>query len=147
MSPAYAVHTVFGMRPGVHTYPVGELERAEIHALVADIDDGFNRKAPELADRPFAADAVVVVPDGRIIRGWDELFGYHTGRLAGDASTWKIRTTVLGVLMPGPDTAIVHTRQEMTTSAGGFANHGTLVAVRRDGRWWIAAFHNTNVAQ
>ncbi|MEW2354218.1 SgcJ/EcaC family oxidoreductase [Spirillospora sp. NPDC029432] len=134
-------------RPDVHTTPVGEHDLAELQALVLELQEGFNRKEARVLDRPFAADAVVVVPDGTMIRGWDELFAYHTARLATAASTWKMRSETLSVVMPGPDTAVVHFRQEMTTPNGDFANHGTAVAVRRDGRWWIGALHNTNVVE
>lgn len=134
-------------RPEVHTTPVNDQDLAKLQALVADIEDGFNRKEAAVLDRPFSADAVVVVPDGRMIRGWDELFAYHTDRLANVVSTWKTRISVLSAVMPGPDTAVLHFRQETTTPDGGFANHGTVVAIRRDGRWWIGALHNTNIVQ
>ncbi|MFF5207233.1 hypothetical protein [Streptosporangium sp. NPDC000396] len=47
--------------------------------------------------------------------------------------------------MTGPDTAVVHFKQETTTPGGGFADHGTVVAVRWQGKRWISALHNTNI--
>lgn len=133
-------------RPEAAT-PVNERDATELRALVATVEDGFNRKRADIADRWFTSDAVVIVADGTIIRGWDDLFAYHTSRLASAASAWRMRMTVLGMSHIAVDTAVVHFRQDMDTPNGTFANHGTLVAVRRDGRWWISALHNTNVAQ
>ncbi|WP_433336819.1 YybH family protein [Spirillospora sp. CA-294931] len=132
------------VRPSVREIP-GEGDLKELRELVAELAEGFNRKEAAVLDRPFAADAVVVVPDGRIIRGWDELFAYHTARLAEVVSTWTMRQSVLSATMLGPDEAVLHIRQEMATPEREFANHGTVVASRRDGRWWISALHNTNV--
>ena len=132
-------------RPTAFTTPLGDEDVAELAGLLADLETGFNDKVADVLDRPFTADAVVVVPDGTVIRGWDDLFAYHTARLATAVATWTTRVMVLSASSPGPDTALVHFRQETTTPGGGFANHGTAFAVRRDGSWWISALHNTNV--
>ncbi|MFD0898940.1 SgcJ/EcaC family oxidoreductase [Actinomadura sediminis] len=132
-------------RPAVHT-PVDGADLAALRRLVTDIEDGFNGKRAAILDRPFAADAVVVVPDGTMIRGWDDLFAYHTARLAGPVADWRTRVTLLDAVSPSPGTAVLHLRQETTGPDLAFANHGTVVAVRRDGAWWIGALQNTNVA-
>ncbi|MFB4315811.1 SgcJ/EcaC family oxidoreductase [Actinomadura sp. 21ATH] len=132
-------------RPAVNS-GVDEADLARLRRLVADLEDGFNRKRAAVLDRPFAADAVVVVPDGTLIRGWDDLFAYHTARLAGAVADWRTRVTLLDAASPNPGTAVLHLRQETTGPDLAFANHGTAVAVRRDGAWWISALQNTNVA-
>ncbi|MEU0538730.1 SgcJ/EcaC family oxidoreductase [Nocardia sp. NPDC005978] len=132
-------------RPEVFTAAVSAEDRAQLHALITHLEDGFNSKEAAVLDRPFARDAVIVVPDGTLIRGWDDLFAYHTERLANAASTWKTQIRMLSVAMLDRDTAVAHFRQDTTIHGGAFANHGTFVAVRRSGAWWIAALHNTNI--
>jgi uncharacterized protein (TIGR02246 family) len=132
-------------RPAALTTPLDDEDVAALAGLLADLENGFNQKAAAVLDRPFTADAVVVVPDGSVIRGWDDLFAYHTARLATAVAAWTTRVVMLSASSPGPDTALVHFRQETTTPSGGFANHGTVLAVRREGSWWIGALHNTNV--
>ncbi|MGV9413572.1 YybH family protein [Nocardia sp. NPDC003693] len=133
-------------RPEVFTTSVSDDDRAQLHSLIADLEDGFNSKRADVLDRPFARDAVVIVPDGTLIRGWDELFAYHTARLANVVASWTTRVRVLSVAMLDQDTAVVHFKQETSTPDRVFANHGTVVAVRRGGAWWISALHNTNIA-
>lgn len=156
---AVAARTVSGMdltgqhgsstdtRPSAITEPPGESDEAALRALVRDIETGFNEKRPDILDHAFTEDAVVVVPDGTLIQGWSDLVAYHTRRLSSVVHDWRIRASVLGITRVDRDTAIVHMRQNMLTPERSFANHGTIVAVRREGRWWIAALHNTNVEQ
>ncbi len=132
-------------RPLAGTLPVDETDDAALRALVRDIETGFNDKRPDVLDGAFTDDAVVVVPDGTLIRGWEALYAYHTQRLSSVVHDWRIHVSVLGLTRIDQDTAIVHMRQDMRTPERSFANHGILVAVRRDGRWWIGAHHNTNV--
>ncbi|MGK5628995.1 SgcJ/EcaC family oxidoreductase [Streptomyces sp. URMC 123] len=122
-----------------------ERDARAIEEVIASLEEGFNAKDAAILDRWFTADAVTIVPNGTILRGWDELFPYHSARLAGPVKDWSTAFSVLDIAFLGPDTALVNTRQETTTPDGGFANHGTCVLVRKDGQWWLAAMHQTNV--
>lgn len=132
-------------RPHAYLAHVDATDTAQLEALVATIEEGFNRKDATILDGRFTADAVLVVPDGTVLRGWTELFAYHGARLDGPVRDWTTRLSVTGIGRPGPEVAVVHVRQETTTPDRSFANHGTIVAVKRDGAWWIAAMQNTNV--
>ncbi|WP_067830532.1 SgcJ/EcaC family oxidoreductase [Actinomadura kijaniata] len=134
-------------RPTAYTASVNDKDAAQIRELIATIETGFNAKDPMVLDGGFTADAVVTVPDGTVIRGWDALFAYHTGRLANAAADWRIAVAVTEIRPLTPDLAVVLFEQRMTTPDRTFANHGTAVVTRRDGAWWIAALHNTNVAE
>lgn len=125
---------------------LGADDSRQIAALVAGLADGFNRKDADVLDRQVAADAVMVAPDGTLLRGWDDLYAYHSARLAGPVVEWHTAFTILSVTPLSPDVAVVHTRQDTTTPDGGLSNHGTCVVTRRDGAWWIAAMHSTNLA-
>ncbi|WP_280264047.1 SgcJ/EcaC family oxidoreductase [Nocardia wallacei] len=133
------------IRPAAYGPPVTEQQLRELEELVASIETGFNDKDAAVLDGRFTRDAVVIVPDGTTLRGWDELFAYHTARLRGPVADWTTRIHVVGAHALGPDTAVVHMRQRTTTPQGDFSNHGTAVVVRRDGAWWFAALQNTNV--
>lgn len=133
-------------RTTVFTGAVADGDTAQIRELLGTIETGFNAKDPAVLDGGFTADAVVTVPDGTVIRGWDALFGYHTERLAKVVAEWRITVEVGEIRGLADDTAVALFEQRMTTPDRTFANHGTAVTVKRDGRWWIAALHNTNVA-
>ncbi|GAA2777796.1 SgcJ/EcaC family oxidoreductase [Saccharopolyspora taberi] len=132
-------------RPNTQDFPSAEADVQEITALITAIETGFNDKDPAVLDGVFAADAVVVAPDGTMLRGWDELFAYHKTRLSGPANGWRISTSVLDVGFLGATSAIVQVRQDMTTPDGGFSNHGTAVAKKVNGVWWLCSFHNTRI--
>ncbi|MGW1998068.1 SgcJ/EcaC family oxidoreductase [Embleya sp. NPDC001921] len=133
-------------RPSVYGPAVSGQDRRDLEQLIAQIETGFNQKDPAVIDGPFSDDAVVIVPDGTVLRGWSNLFEYHTARLNGPVTGWTTRITMTDISSPAPDLAILHLRQDTTTPQGAFANHGTAVAVRKDGAWWISAMQNTNVA-
>ncbi len=133
-------------RPSAYTVPVDEHDARRIEELVARVEDGFNRKDAATLDGPFTRDAVVTVPDGTTLRGWDDLFAYHTARLAGPVNDWNTRMSVLDVRPLSPGVAVAHVRQDTTTPDRTFGNRALLVVVEKDGTWWICAMQNTTVA-
>jgi uncharacterized protein (TIGR02246 family) len=98
-----------------------------------------------MLDRPFTADAVVVAPDGTMVRGWDELYAYHTARLEEPASDWYTTFSVLNIMFPRRNIAVVHTQQNTTTTEREFTNHGTSVMIKKDKEWWICTMQLTTV--
>jgi len=92
-----------------------EQDRRELEQLIARIETGFNRKDAAVLDGPFSGDAVVIVPDGTILRGWPDLFDYHTARLSGPIADWTTRIRILDVSIPTPNLAVLHIRQDTTT--------------------------------
>lgn len=133
-------------RPTVYGSSVTEQDARDLEQLITQIETGFNEKNPAVLDGPFSDDAVVIVPDGTVLRGWHDLFQYHTARLDGPVTGWTTRIKIQSISSPAPGLAILHLRQDTTTPQGAFANHGTVVTVKKDGAWWISALQNTNVA-
>ncbi|GAA2681579.1 SgcJ/EcaC family oxidoreductase [Nonomuraea recticatena] len=132
-------------RPYAFHLPADEHDVRRIEELVAQLEAGFNRKDAATLDGPFTRDAAVTAPDGTTLRGWDELFAYHTARLAGPVSDWSTHMSVLRVSPLSPEIAVVHVRQDTTTPDRTFSNHGLLVVTKKDRTWWISAMQNTNV--
>ena len=132
-------------RPAVRLGPVPPDVAEAVTAVLASIQWGFNAKAPGTSSGGFAADAVVVSPDGRRTAGSGDLASYQQLRLSGPASLWRMQQHVDALTLVDPDTVIADLHQEMETPDGSFTNRGTAVLVRRAGAWWIARFHNTRV--
>ncbi|MGK8522852.1 YybH family protein [Nocardia asteroides] len=133
-------------RPSAFSAVTDETDAEQLQELISGIVEGFNRKDAEILDARFTADAILVAPDGRMVNGWDELFAYHTERLAHAVVEWSTDMSILSVHQLSSDVAVVHVRQDTTTPERTFSNHGTVIAIRRDGKWWIAAYHNTTVS-
>ncbi|MGW5266510.1 SgcJ/EcaC family oxidoreductase [Microbispora sp. NPDC004025] len=132
-------------RPNAYHFSADEHDIRQIERLVRDIEVGFNGKDAAVLDGRFTADAILTVPDGTMLRGWDELFAYHTARLTGPVSDWSTRLSILSVSSLSTDIAVVHVRQDTTTPDRAFSNHGIIVAVKKDDSWWISAMQNTTV--
>jgi uncharacterized protein (TIGR02246 family) len=128
-----------------HLDPDQRAAAAAIGAIFTDMAEGFNRRDVGRADGHFTADAAVVTPDGRRIEGLPALLRYHGARLAGPARAWTTSYRILETVFVDDRVAVVHTAQDSTTPDGPLRNHGTFVVVNREGRWWVAAAHNTNV--
>lgn len=122
-------------RPTVYGPAVAEQDRRDLKRLLAQIETGFNRKDAAVLDGPFSDDAVVIVPDGTVLRGWSDLFDYHTARLNGPVTGWTTHIEIMDISSPAPGLAILHLRQDTTTPQGTFVNHGTVVAVKKDDTW------------
>ncbi|WP_171074280.1 SgcJ/EcaC family oxidoreductase [Nonomuraea basaltis] len=133
------------MRPRAYRLPADAQDVRHLEELVADIEAGFNRKDAAVLDGRFTADAILTVPDGTTLRGWDDLFAYHTARLAGVVRDWSTRISVLSVSPLSTDIAVVQVEQHTTTPERAFTNHGTIVAIKKERRWWISAMQNTTV--
>lgn len=133
-------------RPHAYRPATDEQDVRDLEEVVADIEAGFNRKDAALLDGRFTADAILTVPDGTTLRGWDDLFAYHTARLAGAVRDWSTRVSVLDMGFLTAEIAVVQVEQHTTTPDRAFTNHGTIVAIKKEGAWWISAMHNTNVA-
>lgn len=134
-------------RPAAQTETVADDDVREIEQIFAILEAGFNDKDAGVADSRFTSDTVLTTPAGEVVSGWDDLYAYHVERLTGPAADWHISIHVVSIVPVAPDVAVVRMKQDMTMSHGSFVNHGTAVMVKRNGNWWIAAMHNTNVEQ
>lgn len=122
----------------------------EVRALYRATMDGWNQGSAEAFAAPFTADADFVAFDGARFRGKDEIIRFHAPLFDKWLKGTRLVGDVTDVRFVAPDVAIVH-------ALGGTVMRGkdkpsperdsiqTLVAVKRDDRWQLAAFQNTRV--
>jgi uncharacterized protein (TIGR02246 family) len=123
-------------------------DEAAIRALYQQLMDGWNAASGDAFAAPFEEDGDLVGFDGTHIKGRQEIALFHQhlfdmflkgSRLVGKVTSQRFLTS---------DVAVVHT-------VGGTVMAGqtdlepernsvqTLVAVKRNGKWGLAAFQNT----
>lgn len=123
-------------------------DEAQVRDLLARLMAGWNAGSGEGFAAPFAEDGEQVAFDGTRFRGRDEIASSHQqlfdrflkgSRLVGRVTDVKFLTpgvavahAIGGTVMPG-ETDIDPERNSVQT----------LVAVKLDGEWRIAAFHNS----
>lgn len=125
-------------------------EGEHVRALYLAVMDGWNRGSAAAFAAPFTGDADFVAFDGTRFHGRDEIVRFHEPLFRTHLRGTRLTGDVTDIRFVGADVAVVHAR-------GGTIPRGkrqpaperdsiqTLVAVRRDGRWQLAAFQNTRV--
>jgi uncharacterized protein (TIGR02246 family) len=125
-------------------------EEAAVRELYRRLLDGWNRGSGGAFAAPFAEDGDLVAFDGTHFEGRREIEAFHQELF----DRWMKGTRLVGqveeVRFPGPDVAVMHASG--STVMRGKAEPSperdsvqTLVAVREDGEWRLAAFQNTRV--
>lgn len=123
-------------------------DEAAIRALYQKLMDGWNAASGGAFASPFEEDADLIGFDGTSIKGRHEIALFHQRLfdmfLKGSRLVGKVRS----VSFATPDVAVMH-------AVGGTVMAGqtdldpernsvqTLVAVKRNGKWSLAAFQNT----
>ena len=121
-----------------------------VRALYQRLMDGWNRGSGAAFAAAFAEDGDLVAFDGTHFKGRREIAPFHQQLF----DRWLKGTRLVGrvkdVRFLGPDVAVMH-------AIGGTVMRGkstpsperdsiqTLVAIRRDGGWRLAAFQNTRL--
>ncbi|WP_412540105.1 SgcJ/EcaC family oxidoreductase [Longispora sp. K20-0274] len=120
-------------------------DTAAIHTLLAQLTDAWNRADGAAYGSAFTADATYITILGTLYTGPDDIANSHQVLL----DTWlkgtKLVWELVDLRFPGPDTAVVVTRGDTFKGRPGkLTKIQTYTVVREpDGRWRIAAFHNT----
>src|SRR5690606_5559853 len=132
---------------GVEPRP-GDAE--EIRALYHATMEGWNAGSGEAFAAPFAEEADFIAFDGTRFHGREEIARFHDPLFKTHLKGTRLVGDVTDVRFVAPDAAVLHAR-------GGAIMRGrreparerdslqTMVAVRNDGRWQLAAFQNTRV--
>lgn len=123
-------------------------DEAAIRNLYQQLVDGWNAASGDAFAAPFEEDGVLVGFDGTHFKGRQEIVLFHQHLfdmfLKGSRLVGKVRS----VRFLTPDVAVMHT-------VGGTVMAGqsdlepernsvqTLIAVKRNGKWSLAAFQNT----
>ncbi|GAA0980278.1 hypothetical protein GCM10009555_046410 [Acrocarpospora macrocephala] len=142
---------VAGQNTGVpQEGPFGPEDVAALHAIVRDVQEGFNTNDAELMTAHFASDALVVNALGKVHRGRDEIVESSRAGLAAGFLHEATAYYRLGDIVPLADDVATATKDAWPTEeaarAGGPPEMRALyVFQRRDGRWLIARRSNTLV--
>jgi uncharacterized protein (TIGR02246 family) len=120
-----------------------------LRTIVQTLEDGWNAGDSAKFASPFASDADYVIVNGQHIRtravidfGHKQIFGtIYKGS--------KNKHTIKQIRLLKPDVAIVHVEwnlvygEKLENKARAM---NSIVALKKDGKWEIAAFHNTPIA-
>ena len=135
---------IHGNHPGITN------DAEQIRTLYVTAMSGWNQGSGEAFAAPFADHADFVAFDGTRFRGREEIARFHDPLFKTHLKGTRLVGDVTDVRFVAPDVAIAH-------AYGGTIPRGkreaaperdslqTLVAVRCDGRWQLAAFQNTRV--
>jgi uncharacterized protein (TIGR02246 family) len=125
-------------------------EEEDVRDLYRELMNGWNRGDGEAFAAVFAEDGDLVAFDGTHFEGRAEIAPFHQELF----DRWMKRTRLIGrvkdVRFLSPDVALMHAvgstimrgKSEPSPERDSIR---TLVAVRRDGEWRLATFHNTRL--
>lgn len=127
-------------------------EEAAVRKVIVEMTEGFNRHDARASTSMYLPDADFVTARGERFRGTE---GYEKGLasiLSTRAREASLRTLDVSVRFIRPDIALAHVTNELS---GLIAPDGQRpppqkelslrVFVKQDGRWRVAAFHNSLV--
>jgi uncharacterized protein (TIGR02246 family) len=125
---------------------------AAIHALVADIEKGFNTNDADLLVRPFVSDGSAVNVVGVQLTGLAEMLEASRRGLAGPLAEEYARYQLVDLVFLRPDVAIGHKVARAVTAEGRPIDPepsmiALYVFVKEDGQWWVATRQNTLIQQ
>jgi len=125
-------------------------DEAAVRDLFRRLLDDWGRGDGEAYGSRFTGDADYVAFDGSHTRGREEISSSHQQLFDRFLKGTRLTGRILSVKFPSPDVALVHATggtvmRRKTKPSPERDSIQTLVAVRRDGVWRFAAFHNTRV--
>ena len=127
---------------------ISSADGAAVRALYQQMMDGWNEGSGDAFAAPFEENGDQVAFDGTHFRGRQEIASFHQKIFDMFLNGSRLVGKVTDVRLLAPDVAVMH-------AVGGTVMAGqtdvepernsvqTLVAVKRDGRWRLAAFQNT----
>jgi uncharacterized protein (TIGR02246 family) len=125
-------------------------DEAAIRAIVQQIQDGWNAGDGKAFAAPFAEDADYVVVNGMQVKGRDLIASGHQRIFDTFYKNSKILGSVKSIRFIRPDVAIVHIEWSLEFTENGTPRKNkslnSQLITKENGRWSIAAFHNTSIA-
>jgi hypothetical protein len=127
-----------------------------VAGLVADLQEGWDRRDAAVSDRRLAADVAWGSPYGATVDDYDELFAIHQ-RLKERGTGGPRSRYEIDRVLPVSDDVIVARVARLALDAdgrqieptpdtqGAFSEMALYVLVRRDDTWWVAAGQNTPI--
>jgi uncharacterized protein (TIGR02246 family) len=129
----------------------GAADRAEIRALLDHLIESWGKNDGEAYASAFSEESDYVAFDGTHIKGRAANAGQHAALFAGVLRGSRLALSGdPSVRFLTPDVAVIHMKGAVLLPwqrriAARRLSIQTLVAVRRAGRWELAAFHNTRI--
>jgi uncharacterized protein (TIGR02246 family) len=119
----------------------------EIRALYQQLLDGWNKRSADAMAEPFAEDGELIGFDGSQVTGKAAVVS-HLQPIFADHPTPIYVSKVRNVRFLGPEVAVLRAVAGMVPSGQSdidpkLNTHHTLVAVKREGKWYIELFQNT----
>lgn len=120
---------------------------SQVTAMVQALQDAWNAPDSHAFAVPFAHDADFVNVYGMHARGRDAIAQGHEFILRGPYAGSRVGYALEAVRLLRPDVALGHVYATLAVPAGPMAGDHqaryTMVLTHGEGRWQIAAFHNT----
>jgi uncharacterized protein (TIGR02246 family) len=124
---------------------------AAARLIVTQLENAWNAHDGKAFAAPFAADADYVVVDGMYVKGREAIEKGHQGIFTTVFKDSTNQGTVKSVRFLRPDVAVVHVEWNLTVRSDGKENKGramnTMFMTKNEGKWSIAAFHNTPIKE
>jgi uncharacterized protein (TIGR02246 family) len=123
-------------------------DEAAIRQMIMAIQDGWNAYDARAFAGPFADDADYVVVNGARLKGRQAIDEGHAAIFSTIYRESRNAADVQNIRFLRPDVAVVHVAWTLTVHPGEEPQRAmnSMVMTKEDGRWSIAAFHNTPIA-
>ena len=145
-----ALMSVGGRASNAQTPRNSSGDEAAIRKLVQQVQDGWNAHDGKAFAAPFAPDADYVVVNGMRVQGREAIEKGHTELFTGIYKNSRNVATINRIRFLRPDVGVVHNEcnllhhlSDSETRKGHAMN--TMVMTKENGKWSIAAFHNTPI--
>lgn len=138
---------LYAIMTNAQTSQNASADETAIRQIVQQVQDAWNAHDGKAFAAPFATDADYVVVNGMYIKGREAIEQGHTQIFSTIYKESKNAATVKSVRFLRPDVAVAHVEWNLEFREGGETRRGqamnTMVLTKEEGRWGIAAFHNT----
>ena len=114
-----------------------------IQKVLADFVVAWNQHDMKLWSELFTDDADFVVVTAKYLKGREEIFKYHDELHKGPFKDHQMKASWQDMRFPRDDVALGHVKFEPGNNKMKRTALATVVLVKQNGRWLIAAFHNT----
>lgn len=120
-----------------------------VRQIVKSVENGWNAHDGKAFAAPFASDADYVIVNGMHIKGRDAIEKGHVGIFTTIYKDSRNAATIKSVRFLRPDVAVVLVEWNLEFKANGETRKGhamnTMIITKDNGKWSIAAFHNTPI--
>jgi len=123
-----------------------------IRLVIEEMTQGFNSHDGRAASRTYIPEARLVTVRGEVMEGQAAIERGLSSIFETRARSATLRTLDVSIRLLRPEVALVHVTNELSglvaPDGAALPPHQELslrVLVRQDGRWQVAAFHNTMV--